>query len=308
MSEPVLLYGVGAAKAGTSWFYRALHGHPDCALPAVKEAHYWDTFEPGARDRQLGVFRRQLGEFRAAAAQARAEGGRDWLAANMERRVQAMEGLIAVLAGDRSGDRAYLDWLARGPGGQGLAGRRLVADMTPAYALLPAATLGRMAATSTRALFVYLVRDPLSRLWSHVRMQAGRQLQAGETLARKANGILWRILHRGHETHVLARGDYPATHARLSAALPAGRLRVEYCERLFTEAGQRDMAEFLGIGYHPADGAQPAHEGPRVAMRDDLAAQAVRFLADHYAWAARTLGPLPRAWQDNLALASRYGA
>ncbi len=299
----MLLYCVGATKAGTSWFYRALHDHPECALPAVKEAHYWDTFDASRRARQIEVFAAQIAGFRAARDQAAAAGNRQWQVANMERRIADMAALVEVLEGPRDGDEGYRRWLA------GRAqGHRLCADMTPAYALLSQDTFARMAALGPRALFVYLVRDPLARLWSHVRMQAERQMQPGETLTRKANRILWRILERGQETHVLERGDYPATVARLRAAVPEGRLRVEYCERLYTGEGQRDMADFLGIGYHPADGEAKAHEGPRAEIRDDLAAAAVRFLRDHYDWASLTLGPLPKAWQDNLALASRYGA
>lgn len=298
MSDPVLLYCVGATKAGTSWFYRALHDHPDCALPAVKEVHYWDTFDDTLKGRQAAAFRARLAEFRRIRTEAAAAGDRAWQVANMNRRIADMEGLIGVIEGDRTDDAAYRAWME----GRA-AGRSLVADMTPGYATLPAAMFRRMAGLSPRALFVYLIRDPLARLWSHVRMQAERQKQPGEDVAEKANNTLWRILNRGQETHILARGDYPDTVARLRAAVPDGRLRVEYCERLYTGDGQRDMAQFLGIGYHPADGAAKAHEGPRAELREDLAARAVRFLKDHYDWAARTVGPLPRAWQDNLARA-----
>lgn len=298
MSEAVLLYCVGATKAGTSWFYRALHDHPDCALPAVKEVHYWDTFDDRVRDRQVAAYRARLDGFRRLRAEAAAAGDRDWQVANMDRRIAEMAGLIEMLTAPRDDDRGYAGWMTAR-----LGRRRLTADMTPAYATLPAAAFRRMADLSPRALFVYLLRDPLARLWSHVRMQAERQKQPGETFAEKANNILWRILNRGQETHILARGDYPATVARLRAAVPETRLRVEFCERLYGAAGQRDMAEFLGIGYHPADGQAKAHEGPRAEMRADLAAQAVRFLKDHYDWAARSVGPLPQAWQDNMARA-----
>lgn len=298
MTGPALLYCVGATKAGTSWLYRALHDHPDCALPAVKEVHYWDTADPDLRDKQIAAFRRRLEEFHAIRAEAADDPERAWQVANMDRRIADMTGLIAVIAGDRTGDRAYLDWMT------GRAGdRRLVADMTPAYALLPAATFARMAAAWPMSLFVLLIRDPLARLWSHVRMQAERQKRAGEEFAQKANNTMWRILNRGQETHILHRGDYADIAGRLRAGVPADRLRIAYMEDAVTEDGQRAMAEFLGIGHHPADGTDKAHEGPRATLRDDLAAGAVRFLRAHYDWAARNVGPLPQAWKDSLALA-----
>jgi len=298
VSAPVLLYCVGATKAGTSWFYRVLHDHPDCALPPVKEAHYWDTFDEADRRHYASVFYRE-----AARLLDRAEGETGERRALFEHRAADLRALLRVIEGERHDDSAYLRWLtARGEG------KLLVADMTPAYSLQPVEILRRMAALVPVTRFVYLVRDPLSRLWSHVRMIAQRRPGPAEELGLRANAILRRILEGGREPHVVMRGDYPAAHARLSEAVPAGGLRVEYCERLFTEEGQRDMAHFLGIGYHPAASSRRVHEGTQVAMRDDLAVRAVRFLKGHYDWAARTLGPLPQAWQDNLALASRNGA
>ena len=50
-----MLYCVGATKAGTSWLYRALHDHPGCAVRAVKEMHYWDTFDAEVRNSDIPV-------------------------------------------------------------------------------------------------------------------------------------------------------------------------------------------------------------------------------------------------------------
>lgn len=287
-----ILYGVGATKAGTSWLYRALHTHPDCALKAVKELHYWDTFDAETRGRQVAALQARLSGYQAQRADAVAA-ERGWQVANMDRRIADLDALLTVLAADRTGDAAYLRYLA--------PGAALVADMTPGYSVLDTATFARMAATAPRALFVFLIRDPFARLWSHVRMQAERQRQPHETFDEKANNILWRILHRGQETHVLARGDYPNTVDRLRAAVPGDRLRIEYCERMFTPDGFAELCRWLGIAPRAADGGDVAHEGPKAQVKPELRAKAVRFLRDHYDWAAREVGPLPQAWQDNLA-------
>ena len=252
MTGANLLYVVGATKAGTSWLYRALHDHPDCAPRAVKEAHYWDTFDAGAQARQLVAFKSRLAEFQGGRARALAE-ERQWQVANMDRRIATMAGLIGAIGGDRTGDAAYRAWLTDGTDG------RLSTDMTPGYSVLPVPVLERMAAVSPRALFVFLIRDPLARLWSHIRMQAERFRQDHETFAEKANNILWRILHRGQETHILERGDYPATVARLRAAVPPARLRVAYCEELFTQAGFAAMCGFLDIAPLTVDGSERVH-------------------------------------------------
>ncbi len=295
MANPTILYCVGATKAGTSWLYRTLHDHPECHLRAVKEAHYWDTFDSAARGKQVVAFHKRLAELRSAHDAAKGQ-GIGWKVSNLNRRINDMTALIAVVDGARTDDDAYAAWLH-----DGANGTRLVADMTPNYANLPDDMFARMARLGPVTCFVYLIRDPLARLWSHVRMQAERQRQPHETVEQKATNILTRILNRGQETHILERGDYPATVARLRRSVPADALRVEYCERLFTPDGQRDMAVFLGLTYHPVDGTAPAHQGPKATLPSDLAVKAVAFLKDHYDWAAAEMGPLPAAWQHNLA-------
>ena len=199
MAAPQLLFCVGATKAGTTWLYRYLHDHPDCGMPAVKEAHYWDTFDADRLDKQQTAFRVRLREMRAQKRRA-IDAGRHWQADNMDRRINEMKSLVATLDGPRVDDSAYLDWLMKGRGDA-----QLVGDMTPNYATLDDATLERMRDAAPDSKFILLIRDPLDRLWSHIRMQARRQRQEHEKYEKKSNNILYRILNRGQETHILER-------------------------------------------------------------------------------------------------------
>lgn len=297
MPDPTLLYCVGATKAGTTWLYRYLHDHPECALPAVKEAHYWDTFDAQRLAKQLTAFRFRLREMRSTKAEADAA-GRGWQVENMDRRINEMKALIAALEGDRTGDRGYQAWLT---GGREAA--KLVADITPNYATLSDDDLARMRDLSPTTKFLYLIRDPLDRLWSHIRMQARRQRQAHEQYAKKANNILYRILNRGQETHILERGDYPKIIRKLRRVIPEGRLLIQFAEDLFTPQGCDRLCKFLGIKPFKAAVLRAANEGPEVVMLDKLRPRALGLLNEHYEWVARNVGPLPQRWQDNLARA-----
>ena len=296
MAEPPVLFCVGATKSGTSWLYRALYDHPGCALKSVKELHYWDTFDAEARAKQVRAWRGRIDTFLATKAEAEVE-GRGWQVDNMQRQLRDLAGLIDVIQADRTRDAAYAGWLAQAAEG------RLVADITPSYALLPEPVLARMVAAYPDARWIYLIRDPLERLWSHVRMQAHRQRQPHEAHRQKSNGILRRILHKGHEAHIITRGDYAATVARLRAFVPKDRLRVEFCEQMFTSAGWGAMCTYLNIEPTEVDWADPAHASPKAGMDDDLKPLAVRFLRQQYDWAAHAVGPLPDAWRRNLAKA-----
>lgn len=297
MTTPTLLYCVGATKAGTSWLYRYLHDHPDCAMPAVKEAHYWDTFDADRLEAQLVAYRVRLREMRALKVDA-ADGGRGWQVENLNRRIKEMKALLATLEGDRTGDVAYADWLT---GGRGDA--RVVADMTPSYATLPDETLARMLNLTSTAKFIFLIRDPLDRLWSHIRMQARRQRQDHEVYAQKSNNILYRMLNRGQETHILERGDYPKIIRKLRRVIPEGRLLIQFAEDLFRPEGIARLCAFLGIAPVAVGVKQPVHEGPEVMMLDKLRPRALGLLNEHYEWVARNVGPLPQQWQDNRARA-----
>ena len=293
MAEPTLLFGVGATKAGTSWLYTYLHDHPECAMPAVKEAHYWDTFDPIERAKQLDAFESQRARFERVRAEADAE-GLGWKVRNMTRQIEELDALIAIVGGDRAADKGYAEWLAaRGDG------PRLVGDITPSYALLPEGQLGRMAALSPRTKFIYLLRDPIARLWSHIRMQARRKLPEGKDFATKANNTLWRVIHKGAEPHLTERGDYAGAITRLRRAVPEGRLLIAFMEQMVTPEGLARVCKFLGLTYRAAK-AGAVHTGEAASIRADLRPKVAALLQDQYDWVAAQVGPLPEEWRDNL--------
>ena len=293
VTETSILYGVGATKAGTSWLYRYLHDHPACAMPAVKEAHYWDTFEAAPRDKQVKAYRVRLRELRAAKDEA-AEAGQGWKVDNMDRRIGEMKRLIAVLDADRADDTRYADWLLHGG-----EDARVVADMTPNYATLPDEMLTRMLDLSPQNKFIFLIRDPLDRLWSHIRMQARRQRQEHEVYEKKSNNILYRILNRGQETHILERGDYPKIIRKLRRVIPEDRLKILFTEDLQSAHGLSQLCSFLDIEAVTPALPDRVHQGPEVVMLDKLRPRALGLLNEHYDWVARNVGPLPQRWQDN---------
>jgi len=297
MAAPAVLYCVGATKAGTSWLYRYLHDHPDCAMPAVKEAHYWDTFDADDLEKQLVFYRVRLREMRDTKLDA-ADAGRGWQVENLDRRINEMKALVAVLEGDRADDRAYLGWML-----DGRTDGQIVGDMTPNYATLSDDMIARMRDAAPASKFIFLIRDPLDRLWSHISMQARRQRQAHEVYEKKSNNILYRMLNRGQETHILERGDYPKIIRKLRRLIPEGRLLIQFAEDLFTPLGLKRVCDFLGIATVKPEVQQPVHRGPEVVMLDKLRPRALGLLNEHYEWVARNIGPLPQRWQDNLARA-----
>ena len=295
MREPTLLFCVGATKAGTSWLYRMLHNHPQCDLPDVKEAHYWDTFNAGEA---LGFANRlaaRADELSRKIEKAEFGGNTKW-AGNMKRHRASIEGLAQVVTGNRSDHGAYLNWL-----GFGRTEAQVIADMTPSYALLSEDELRQMIAVRQDVKVIYLVRDPFARLWSHVRMAANRQ---GQDVQSAANDKLTRIVAGQGDRSIVIRGDYRDAIQKLRTVVPAQDLLIEYTEDMLTPAGWARICEFLNIEVLEFDPERQVHKGETAKVDPELVGPTIRFLKDQYDWVAANVGPLPQQWQDNLARAN----
>lgn len=294
MAEPTLLICPGATKAGTSWLYRYLRDHQACALPAVKELHYYSSFDADERDKKLAVFGRQLQQYQGELAQAQADGV-EWKARNMSRRVADIAALMNVLEGDRTGDRAYADFL-RGDGSA-----QLVADISPAYAVLGSDIIERMTCAPLPLKVLFLIRDPLERLWSHIRMHAKRYLRAGQEFGEKSGNVLYRVLNNGQESHIVERGDYKATIQAYQAQISANDFHVEYAENLRDGSALDGICAFLGIAPEEPKDNSPAHVGPGADFPEQKRRRTVKFLRDQYEFIADNFGPMPANWQKNMA-------
>jgi hypothetical protein len=286
---PTVLFGLGAPKAGTSWLFRYLLGHADGRLRRVKECHFFDTLEgmaPGHHEAALVA--------RAAALRRRLAGGDLTPAACDRLRAEAedVESFLPVLRGrDPS---AHLAWLTAGA----RAGQ-VVADITPAYGRLPAARLAQMAALSPATRFIYLMREPVARLWSHARMIARRRLAGGGSAEALACGAMERALD-GRAAHLLEAGDYAAQLPRIEAAIPAARLLVAFFEDLFRPGLPERICAFLGIRPHPAPVGARIHEGLAIPLPEGLARRATVALRPQYEFVVAR-GPVPEAWVRRFA-------
>jgi hypothetical protein len=173
---------------------------------------------------------------------------------------------------------------------------RLVGDITPAYSLLPEATLQRMQALAPVTRFVYLMRDPVDRLWSHLRMSVARAGAEAAALPDRALALFDRWAAGGVED-VTARGDYAAILARLGRALDPARLFLGVYETLFSDAATARLCDFLGIARHPGDYRRRVHAGAEAPLDPARVALARRLLAPQYDAAAAALGAMPARWR-----------
>lgn len=280
----VVFLCIGAAKAGTDWLHQQLRLHPECHLRAIKELHYFSAIERGRLDDEFEKHRGfQAALLRRLERESRAPDAMQ--AQKLTDRADWMD----VLEKGREDVPAYLDYLTAGA-----RDGQVVADMTPAYALLPEDRLRRMASMAGDVRFLFLLRDPVERLWSHVRMIAVRRDPDGRVTRQRCARILQRTL-TGEEEQIAKRSDYAGTIQRLKAAVPASRVLIEAFEEMISGEALQRLCRFLGISPMAPDAA-PVHTGQPLEMTRDQRRAAYAWLAPQYDAAEQALGHLPKAW------------
>ena len=283
---PVLMFGLGATRTGTSWLNDYLTRHPQCSLREIKEAHYFDAIERGSVEFQL----RHLAERRAALVARRSGPGKAADAARLDRRIAAHDELMALLAERTWNDAAYMAYLTRN------AGRaRLVGDITPAYALLSVETLQRMAGLAEAVRFVYILRDPVQRLWSNIR----QTLPMRPAARTDPKGTALRIFDRwagGGEPELAVRCDYAGALQRMDRAVPASDLLVLFYETLFRPETLEQLCGFLGIRTLAGNTERRVHASEPLPLDPARLQLARDRLAPQYDYVRDRFGILPPGW------------
>jgi hypothetical protein len=290
-TETTLLFGIGAQKAGTTWVHAWLSAHPEVLVPPLKEVHYFDVMT--LKSERVHFDRHVAKAVTHAEALRGLEGPA--LGRGIERLRTKLD-LLSIYATKPGNHRPYLKWLTRD-----LAGQKVVADFTPAYALLSRETFAEMAALAPRTRFLFILRDPVDRLWSAVRMGVEAEARSEEEfrercLARLDELLASRKLDRAH------RSNYIRTLGELEAAVPDRNVLCLFYEDLFAPAAIARIAAFLGIEALPADYETRANSGRPLGLPDDREAAAARRLASQYLFAADRFGAaLPAKWRARMA-------
>ena len=282
----VVLFGVGAAKAGTDWLHSQFMAHPECHFRIMKELHYFDAIDQGrfkARLKHHVDLQKQLLDGVIGAGKTPTNVQAHWLTDRAE--------WLDVLEKGHEDISAYLDYIRRGAGSAIVVG-----DMTPAYGLLSVERLSQMAKMTADVRFLYILREPIDRLWSHIRMIAARRDPNGRATKSRCDRILRRLIDDG-EPQIAVRSDYAAALEKLAAAVPSRRLLIEVFEDMISGEAFARICDFLGITRMPPDRV-PVHKGQPVEMTAEQRGAAVAWLAPQYDAVAKALGDVPAAWRQ----------
>lgn len=284
-----ILFGIGAQKAGTTWLADQIAASPDVYMP-IKERHYWDVirapyiqWDRPKRVEPEGIVDRELASLHVL--RARLKHGRLG-----ERRETARRARFRGPYGDH---RTYLATLAIGN-----PGRKVVGEVTPAYALCGRRTFAEMAELAPDVRFVFVMRDPVDRLWSGLRHRHRSRIESGEWGERDLLAAFDALIDDPYDPD-FRRSDYARTLEELEAAVPGARILCLFYETLFEEKAMHRLADFLGIAPLRAALGQRSHAGPALGGGPSpaLVRRAREALSRTYEAVASRFGDeVPAAW------------
>jgi len=263
--DRTFLLGVGAMKAGTTWLNDYLAASPQCQPGHRKEYHVFDSLDfPTEQGGQPWLLQRVVDKARASLEEVAA--GRPTDPTYLHQ---------AAMIAD---EQLYFDYFtalfARDPA------TRLTLDITPGYALLSGARLASIRSEferrGVRSVSVFLLRDPVERIWSQVRMQKRRRPAQNPGPAEEL------VAQRYAEASYAERTRYEATVGHLDAAF-GDRAGYAFYEELFdpttTERDLRSLCALTGIDYREPDLDARFNVSPRSAALPD---ETVRAVAEHF--------------------------
>jgi hypothetical protein len=212
---------IGAQKAGTTWLYEVLRLHADIGLPPIKELHYFDNMVEQRNAQRLRALSRVSQRYFEAVAQR----GLDPFSPKAHALPAAQRFYDLVDFFSIRTDEDYLLYLRRFA-----RDKRAFGEVTPSYALLPEEGFERIRRLIPDVRIIYIMRDPVARTWSQIKMDASRT-------GRLPAQIAERRLRKPREWP--DRSDYKTTIERLR------RSGFAHCRFFLFEEAFRQPRQFV---------------------------------------------------------------
>ncbi|PIB25667.1 hypothetical protein BFP76_00605 [Amylibacter kogurei] len=273
-----MVYCIGAAKAGTTWLHHTLNNHPDTHFQFIKEIHYFNSREwPMAKRLQRAKFSPKH---------------RVKLAINPVKYLNH-RAYAKALCAEQDDHRSYKKFILRGAGSA-----KVVGDFTPAYATLGSKDFAAMSDAFARSRFLYLLRDPVDRAWSHIRMLYHRHNATQQIDMAKMDNMLSRLL-AGKMPYLDQHGNYDQTINAIANAGLSGSLNITFYENLFEQNTMDEVYTFIGLTSQKINPQKRIFEGIDSPMPEHIRSALMERYQGEYRAIFERFGTLPARWQNH---------
>lgn len=242
---------IGAQKAGTTWLYSQLEGHPDIWVPPIKELHFFDYwFLPDTKRWVSGHINKSI-----------QRSLRNHISQSKQIDLQYIHYLSGLANENVLTEEWYkrvFSWIE--------AKKKAAGELTPAYSALPEGGVSYAREFLGDVKIIYLIRDPVSRALSQAKMMMSRH-----NFDPKSRDDWLQVLQH---PNLQDRGDY-------DRAIPLWRRFFGDERILFIPYGQiseepnevlRKLEDFLGINNRQIyeKSKERVHVGPDIDVPKDI--------------------------------------
>lgn len=227
-----LLLCVGAAKTGTTWLYRNLNRNPDLWFTPEKELNYFFT--------RHGWFDRLSQESRTERRRRFEQNGRREPASFYESR-------LAWYRRFEDGEITP-DWY-RGLFAE-MPETAWACDFSPSTSLISPQGWREVAEFAPEVKIIYVLREPLARLWSHAKFHATLSGRLDDFRAMSLQEM-WSFTDKAN---LALDGDYGTHLDGVYRKIPRENVYVLNYARIATDPNDalREVEAFIGVGRSPA--------------------------------------------------------
>ena len=267
-----LVIGLGAARTGTKWMSGYFAAHPDVLMPE-RLMHFFDT------DQQFNeLYRSRLA--RATAKMGGEKPGRDGKTSEKLKNLQDRVGMI--------GDPAkYIEFYRTR-----WSCERAFADITPSYCQLASEAYERMICIHSNVRFLFVMRNPIDRIWSDLRVRAQRD----NTLSPYA-----ALDERLSSSKSTWPNPYRRALDNLEAVIPAHAARVFFFEELFKQESISSLCDFIGVRRYPAEIDVPQNQADPYPLDRERRHLMYRKFAGVFEYVGQRYGDrLPECWRQDM--------
>ena len=253
----VFILGVGAQKAGTTWVCFELRAL-GVRFPFGKEGHVWNNIEESNTDQnKIALFKDKTPQKQRRILEA---------IRCPKTYFEICDNILSDT--EKSGDH--------------------VADFTPAYAGLSLKTYSSIKkefeAKHFRIKVLFIVRDPIYRIWSQHRMgiklrhrKAGKEIP---TIIKDFDAEEKALIQTYNKEYMKIRTRYDETLQNLRQVFHNKEIGVFFYENLFTKASYKKLCSFLELAPANADFSRVSNPSPK--SNTLLSHETQKMIINHY--------------------------
>ena len=277
MADKTFILGLGASKSGTTWIQTYLHGSPGADMGRLGEYQVWDALCLPANSRYRVARPGRWSRVEAA------------IARSLGLPIKAQHLRYAL----QQNPDLYFDYFEQRLNQPGIG---VTGDISPGYSGLPVDVLQKIdttfAARGITVKPVFVMRDPIERAWSAVKMRR-RKGRLG------AEGVSTETFQASFRKAVKGGFDVPyATALRnIDAAFGPARPYIGLFETMFSPENVRRLSDFAGVRHDLAATRQRVNASNDTSgVTPELARAVFADFAPDYAYCLKRFPEARKVW------------